>query len=324
MQKIMKINLSLALAFAVLALTIPALAEYPERTITYLLEHPPGGGTDRTHRAFAPFFSKALGGKVALVNKPGSGGAISNNALATAKPDGYTMGTVNLPHSVIHMIQKDVSFTPDSFTMLGTVNFDPTSIAVRIDSPIKTLEDLIKAGKEAKGNFIIGGIASSAHGINITMIARKAGVDFKLVNLGGGGPSRAALLGGHVKAIAIGLSPIIKHQDKLRILVQTSKKRTDIAPNIPTAAELGYEVVGGVYRPIAVPKGTSAPIVQKLRTAFEKAMKDPELHKAAKKGKVPLTYIGGPETEKIMKDLYVKYKKLHEEIPELKKLIKKK
>ena len=313
------------LVLLLLVWTVPAWADYPERTITYLIEHPPGGGTDRTHRTFAPFFAKALGGKIALVNKPGSGGAISNNALATAKPDGYTIGTVNLPHSVIHMIQKDVSFTADSFTMIGTVNFDPTAVAVRIDSPIKTLEDLMIACKDAKGNFIIGGIAASSHGVNMKMIAKKAGVDFKMVNLGGGGPMRAGLLGGHVKAICIGLSPIVNHQDKLRILVQTAKERTKIAPKIPTTVELGYPgVVGGVYRPIAVPKGTPSPIVQELRTAFKKAMDDPELHKAAQKGKVPLSYISGPETKEIMKDLYVLYQKLHKEIPELKKLIKKK
>ena len=324
MKNQLKCSLVMALSLLVVAFAMPALAEYPEHTITYLLENAPGGGTDRTHRAFAPFFAKALGAKVALVNKPGSGGAICNNALATAKPDGYTLGTVNLPHSVLHMIQKDVKFNPESFRMLGTVNFDPSCIAVRVDSPIKTLEDLIKACKDAKGNFIIGGIPSNVHGINMKIIAKEAGVEIKLVNFGGGGPIRAALLGGHVKAIAMGLSPLVNDQDKLRILVQTSEKRTKIAPKVPTCKELGYDLVGGVYRPIAVPKATPAPIVKKLRDAFEKAMNDPDLHMAAQKGKVPLTYISGEQTEKIIQDLYVQYKKLHEEIPELKKLIKKK
>jgi tripartite-type tricarboxylate transporter receptor subunit TctC len=306
------------------AFSAAAQADYPERTITYLLENPPGGGTDRTHRAFAPFFQKYLGGTFALVNRPGAGGAVAQNELASAKPDGYTIGTVNLPQSVLFMIQRNVRFSVDSFTMIGCVNFDPSSISVRKDSDIKNLTDLFDATRKAEGEFIIGGDISSPHGLNTILLAKKAGVKFKYVYMGGGGPTRAALLGGHIPAMTLGLTAVARHRDQLNILVQTAKERASHAAWVPTARELGYDVVGGVYRPLAVPKETPIEIVEKLREAFAKAMKDPDLEAVMEKQKVPLKYFSGPEIEQIMRDQYNAFKALHEEIPELRKLIKKK
>ena len=130
-------------AITLLALTIldviPAIAAYPERAITYIVAYRVGGGSDRTSRAFVPFLQKHLGGKIAILNKPGAGGNIGFNEIATAKPYGYTIGMTNFPQTIVGPIMGKVNFTIKDFEWLGNINRDPTAIAVLQSSEYKSL-----------------------------------------------------------------------------------------------------------------------------------------------------------------------------------------
>lgn len=305
----------------------PAQAAFPERTVTFYIMHKPGGGTDTTFRAFLPFFEKHLGGKVAAVNKTGAGGAKMLNFLARAKPDGYTIGSTNLPNFPVNLIIREkLHFTIDSFDQIGAVAIDPTSIYVRADSKYKNFNDLVTDAKNNPGKVTIGIASYRNHGLTVLRAEQALGVDFNLVVFGGGGPTRKAVLGGHVPAGTQSAGGVMRfHPKKLRVLVQFAPKRVAHALDVPTIKELtGAKVYHNVVRMAGAPKGLPKKTLAKIRNAWKAAMKDPTWLKTAKKLGMPVNYISGEEADKMTKVMYKELKDLFNSDPALMKLAKKK
>ena len=196
MSKIMKYFI----IYGVLVMTgfhsAPATAAYPERAINYIVAYRVGGGSDRTSRAFVPFLEKHLGkgAKIAIINKPGAGGNIGFNAIANAKPDGYTIGMTNFPQAIVGPIMGKVKYTIKDFDFLGNVNRGPTTFAVLNTSKYKSLADLMADVKKNPGKISMGMAAlSSVHSIGTSKFMVKTGLKLNKVPFGGGGPARNAL-----------------------------------------------------------------------------------------------------------------------------------
>lgn len=276
-----------------------AHADYPERAITFVVPYAVGGGSDRTARALIPYLEKYLGdgAKIAVVNKPGAGGSVAWAGMATAKPDGYTIGMVNLPDAVTGpMLNPDVGYKVDSFVYIGAINKEPTTITVNADSPIKDLAGFIAAAKAKPGKVTVGMPSlSNVHSVGATKFAAEVGIDINKIPLKGGGPTMNALLGGHIESAALSVGAVSKKKDKVRILVQMAKERAATAPNVPTTVELGYKSTNYVIRSFAAPKGTPTPVLAKLRAAFKEAMDDAAFQKAAAKQRIAVDYIPGDE-----------------------------
>jgi len=305
------------------AAALPVQAAYPDRTVKFYILFPPGGGSDTAFRAFLPTFSKHLGGKIAAVNKPGAGGAKMLNFLARAKPDGYTIGTTNLPHLVISgIIRKGLHFNLDSFDHFGTVNIDPTTVFVRADSKYKTFKELLADAKKNPGAIAMGGANYRNHGLTLLRMQDALGIKFNLIDFAGGGPTRKAVLGGHVPAAAISTGAVIRfHPKKIRVLVQFSPKRMPHAPNIPTFEELtGHKIYHHVVRMGGAPKGLPKKVLAKLRKAWKDGMTDPAWIKKAKKLKLPVTYRSGEEADRMARKMDKDLRKIFQEIPALQKL----
>ncbi|HAA92964.1 MAG TPA: hypothetical protein DCE33_10985, partial [Rhodospirillaceae bacterium] len=314
-------------AIGTAAIATPGQAAFPERTVTFYIMHKPGGGTDTTFRAFLPYFEKHLGGKVAAVNKTGGGGAKMLNFLARSKPDGYTIGSTNLPNFPVSLIlRKGLHFTIDSFDQIGAVNLDPTAIYVRADSKYKDFKQVVADAKKNPGKVTLGFPNYRNHGLTILRIQEALGIKFNLVPFGGGGPTRKAVLGKHVPMGTQSAGANTRfHPKKLRILVQFAPKRTAHAPSVPTITELtGAKVYHTVVRMAGGPKGMPKEVLTKLRSAWKAAMHDPAWLKQAKKLKLPVKYISGEEAQKMSHQMYKDLKKLFDETPGLKKLAKKK
>lgn len=280
---------------SVLLLTGPAFAEYPERNITYIIPSSAGGGTDTTARTLIPFLEKALGGTIVPVNKPGGGGSIGISAVVNAKPDGYTLGQPQVPALVAKQFEsKKIKFGSASVEYIGRIAYDAMVIGVAPNSPIKNLKDLIAHAKEKPGDFTCAtpGIGGTAH-LYTHLFMKANGIDLTMVPFKGGGKSRAAFLGGHTTGACMNSAGLAKAKNKVRLLAQASGTRLAALANVPTFKEQGYDIVGGTQRIIAAPKGTPAAIVQKLRVAMAKVMKDPAYLAVAKKSKVPVDYIDG-------------------------------
>lgn len=265
--------------------TLPTVAQaqaFPTKPITLIVPWPAGGSTDRHHRALAELASKHLGQNIIIENKPGAGGTLGPSTMAlTAKPDGYTiaqfpMGMLRVPH-----MQK-VNWDPiKDFTFIMGVSGYTFGFTVRADSPFKTFKDYVEAARKEPGKIDYGstGIGTSPH-LLMEELADNAKVTLNHVPFKGNADLQQALLGGHVMAQsdASGWDKFVDN-GQMRLLVTFGEKRTKRWPTVPTAKDLGYNVVSSSPYGLVGPKGMDPAIVKTLHDAFKKAMDDPEHQK---------------------------------------------
>ena len=296
---------TLAAAAAILAastLAFPALAEYPEKPIEIVVGYSSGGGTDVMARAVAKYFEIALGDGASVVvkNMPGAGGQIGFTEVAKAKPDGYTLGTFNLPAALALTYDRKADYDASSFTYLANFVEDPNTVVVSATSEFKTLDQLLAAAKADPGAITMG---LSALGGNdhfaANMLSDATGAEFTLVPFKGASMARTALMGQHVAAGTMTLSQTVSFKDDLRVLAVLSDKRSSFRPDVPTAKELGYDVKMSSLRGIVAPAGLPAEITEKLLKALTdvNAMEDFQ-SMMAKQGN-PMSFVAGKDFEDI-------------------------
>jgi tripartite-type tricarboxylate transporter receptor subunit TctC len=136
------------LVMAALCVGASAFAQYPNRPLTLVVPWGAGGGTDAVARFIASLMEKDLGQPVNVVNRTGGSGVVGHSAIATAAPDGYTIGMITVEITQMHH-QKLTELDPASYTPIALVNLDPAGFQVRADSPYKTLADVLAAIKAA-------------------------------------------------------------------------------------------------------------------------------------------------------------------------------
>lgn len=296
MNRIIALRLILVVA---LAFSAPAIAAYPEQPITVIVSFPAGGGADVGTRLITPFIERYLpGAKFVVINKPGAGGDIGTMAIAQAKPDGYTIGLLNVPTSLMQLQERELQWNLSSLTPIANLMADPAVLAVKADSKYKTLADVLADAKARPGmvSVSVSGAGTNTH-LDVVNLQNATNAKFLLAPFGGGGPSRQALLGGHVDVMASALIDTQRfiEQGQLRGLAIGTKTRYPLAPEIPTYIEQGVNLTGGATRGFVGPKGLPPDVVAKLATAIDKALKDPELVQKAKEFALPLMYIGPAE-----------------------------
>jgi tripartite-type tricarboxylate transporter receptor subunit TctC len=254
--------------------------EYPAQSITWMIDRPPGSGTDVVSRVIAPTASKILGREIIPVNKPGAGGAVAAGILASAKPDGYTVLAFTMSGlTVVPHIEK-VSYDPlkDIIPIAHFGTFH-CAVMVRPDCPHNSFKDMIDYARKNPGkvSFGIVGVGNAPH-LDFELVLQQENVNIPIVPFGGAPPTLTALLGGHVTAAGVGASNWMPNYKagKVKLLATTTEKR--ILPEVPALREFGYPFhnLSTEYYLIAVPKGTPAPVVAKLEGAIRKAMETPE------------------------------------------------
>jgi tripartite-type tricarboxylate transporter receptor subunit TctC len=252
---------------------------FPNKPITLIVPWPAGGSTDRHHRALAELAGKVLGQTIIVENKPGAGGTLGPSQMAaTAKPDGYTiaqfpLGMLRLPH-----MQK-VAFDPiNDFTFIIGVSGYTFGFVVRADSPHKTFNEYIEAARKAPGNINYGstGIGTSPH-LLMEELAAAAKVELNHIPFKGNADQMQALIGGHVMAAsdATGWDKFVD-AGQMRLLLTFGEARTARWPSVPTAKDLGYNVVSTSPYGLVGPKGMDPAVVKTLHDAFKTAMDDPK------------------------------------------------
>ena len=294
---------------ALLATAGRALAAgWPERPITFVCPWPAGGTADLTMRALCTAAGRHLGQTIVVENKAGASGMLGLQAMAAARPDGYTVG------------QIPISIT--RFSQLGTVKIDPLKdltylartsgqtfgIAVRAEAPWKTLKDFVAAAKAAPGKLTYGsaGIGGATH-VGMEEFAAVAGVQFNHIPYKGGAPALQDLLGGQIDSLADSSSwaPHVT-AGKLRLLATWGEKRTQDFPNVPTLRDQGFDVVVDAPNGVGAPKGLDPAIERRLREAFKVAAASPEFTAACDKIDAPVMYLDGPDYEKYVQATYRK------------------
>ena len=298
-----------------------AAAAYPERVITLLVAYPPGGGTDLIARALAPYIEKNLGGgaRIVVVNRSGAGGEVGFAAIAAASADGYTIGFVNTPPLLTIPIERQAQFSWQRFEYLGNIIDDPCNFSVHADTSLKNLAELAAYARANPGEVTVGttGIGSDDH-LAMLKFERAAGVKMRHIPFKGSAEVRAAIAGKQILVAAINIGEALQYQKggtPLRNLVQMSPARTNLAPDLATAKEQGYDIEMSSLRGLAAPKGLPREIREQLVRAVERSVADPEFQARAAQFFSPLRYLPPAQYEALVREADAAYRAMWKEMP---------
>ncbi|MFT6388155.1 MAG: tripartite-type tricarboxylate transporter receptor subunit TctC [Cellvibrionaceae bacterium] len=222
--------------------------------VNYIIPFGPGGESDISARFQQSFFKEKFKQDLVISYKPGGGGAVGWASLNGLNGDGHTIMGVNLPHIIIKPAQKEVGFTTDSLTAFYWFHFTPDAIVVTADSPFKNLQDFIDAAKQSPAAVTMSGSGkASANHLAQIKFDKMADIKTTYVPFKGTGASVTALLGKQVRA-SWGYTTVGATQgEAVRLLAVAMDARHPLFPDVPTFKELGYDIVGGAYRGIALP-----------------------------------------------------------------------
>jgi tripartite-type tricarboxylate transporter receptor subunit TctC len=253
-------------------------AGFPSRPITIQVAYPAGGTTDREIRVLADLVSKEIGQPVIVENKPGAGGTIAASSLAAAgKADGYTLAQAPVTLFRMPHIQK-VAWGPlRDFTYVTGLSGYVLGVAVPAASPFKTWEDVVRYARANPGmvSYCSVGIGSTQH-LGMADIEKKTGLKFNHIPYKGGAETTRAILASEVMQSADALSTLTVLGDKVRILMVWEPQRYPELPDVPTARELGIDIVYQSPYGLVGPKGIPRDVVNKLYRIFQKALNDPK------------------------------------------------
>lgn len=279
---------------------------YPQKPIEVILPYEPGGPTDLGIRAIVEEVSKILKTPIIPTNKPGGGGILGTSYVVNAKNDGYILlGTSAPPITNMPVIKpKEAKYDPlKDLEPLASCAVIVSSISVRSDSQFKTFEDLEKYVKENPGKLSIGISGIGLQPWFVYQILRFRGLEMNVIITKGVPQLTTFLLGGHVdvSASAFGAETVHVKEGKIRPLAIILDRRLPDFPNIPTIAEKGYPdaaLVGwiGFFAPKGIPKQA----LETLVSAFETAMKNPEVKDKLEKGTLFPDYKPPAELKKII------------------------
>ena len=275
------------IALATLAGIGPAAAEFPERPIRIVVPFAPGGNTDVTARIIADRLRQELGTTVLVENKPGASGMIGMDSVARAAPDGYTLlVSANSMVSVPAIYGNAPYDWKTAFQPISHIQSVPAVLVVTVGSPIKTLADFIKVGRDTPGKMAVAdsGVGTTNH-ICLELMSEATGAKFTLVHYKGSGGAVADVVGGQVPAQLDQVNSAIGYikGGKLRALAVSSDKRLPELPDVPTMKESGVAGLGnftfstyiGLFGPTKMPPE----VLAKLHDAMVKVLADPAVVK---------------------------------------------
>ena len=289
---VLKISVAAVLAVAPLAAAKAASNDYPNKPINYIIPFNAGGESDVSARFQQSVWEKYAGVPVVIQYMAGAGGAQAWSQLNSMEGDGYTIMGINLPHTILQPMEKDVGYTTDELTPVHYFHYTPDAIFVSKDSQFKTLKELIEYAKKNPGLVTFSGSGSnSSNNLAQVRFDELAGTKTTYVPFSGTGPAVTAILGNQTTAGFNYVTSGINQGDAMRMLAVASEKRLPAFPDVPTFRELGIDLVGGAYRGIAVPKSTPENIRQKLSDIIGKINDDPGFKKKMEDGGFVLTDI---------------------------------
>ncbi len=282
--------LTLLAASPLLALPRSAAAQsYPTRPIHLIVPYPPGGPTDVVARILANSLGAKLGQTIVVDNRPGgAAGTVGAHVVVSADPDGYTIllnqaGSLTIAPSLYKLDYDPLK----AFAPIGIVASSPEILAVHPSVPAKSVPEFIAYAKSNPGkiNFGTPGTGTLPHllGVQFQLAANIKVTD---VPYRGAGPAVVDLLAGRMQMMIDSTSVLLAHihAGKIRALAVTSDKRIPQLPDLPTFAEAGYpQLTESLWTGLLAPAGTPAPIIQKISSALDEALKTPEVAKAYEK-----------------------------------------
>lgn len=300
------IGLLMVVALGVIACQ-PSAAAYPTKDIDMVVPWPAGGQIDTIARAAAEDAQKVLGKSINIRNVPGGGGTIGCAEAAKAKPDGYTLLVPSIGPIVIAPQTQQVPYDPlNGFVPVIQYGSAPLVLAVKADSPYRSLKDVAEAAKTKKITY---GISGEATINNLTMLLFQKEAAITLTPVPGYASSVdnvTAVVGSHIDMGIVEATGAVGFvQDKKARLIATFlEKRSDLLPDVPTAIEQGYKVSGVGWNGVSVPKGTPKEVVTRLHDAFKKAIETESFKETCKKLRFAVAYLSSEDFDKQIRSDY--------------------
>ncbi len=313
---IVYLSITFILAFSGLGHAQEDVSKYPSKPSTYVCPVPPGTGTDLSIRLVAKELEKILGQPVVVVNKPGAALTIGTAFVATAKPDGYTIGFTGGPPLFFTPLLEKVPYHPINdlrmVAQYGGFNF---GVIVKGDSPFKTFKDLVDYARQNPKKLAYGttGTNSMPH-ITMERIAKQENIQITHIPFKGTPESQTALLGGHILAAAGDFGVSLVESGQTRVVMLLKEEKSPEYPNVPILKELGYDLPYPMIISVITAKAVPDAIVAKLGDAFLKATKEPAFIKGMKELHLPIMYRNGKELDAYVAKNYEYYTKLFKEL----------
>jgi len=270
-------------AVALAAGTVHAADDFPTQPIRMIVGFPPGGISDVVARAVANEAGNVLGQSIIIENRPGAGTTIASEAVARSKPDGYTLLFQDLTtHAINASLYKRLPFdTLKDFTPVALVSSTPLLLVVNADSPVKSVEELNQRINEKPDTYFYG---SSGNGTIIhlasEMMNRAVGNKIEHVPYKGSAALVTSIISGDIEYAFSSMPPAISQVQagKLRALAVTTPERVSALPDVPTVREAGVPAAElTLYSGILAPAGVPDDVLEKLNSAFSKAVATPAI-----------------------------------------------
>ena len=274
---------SVVLGAASASLAAPALAQgFPSKPIRLVVPYSAGGGADTTARLIAPKLQEALGQTVVIDNKPGAGGAIGDDFVAKASPDGHTLLIGAFAHAVNPSLMAKMPFrTPDDFAPVSLLVTVPELLVVTPSFPAKTVGELVAMAKAQAGklSYASSGNGSAQH-LAAELFKMRTGTDIQHVPYKVGALAVADVAAGHVPCYFGNRSSALPQvrAGRVRALAVTSPQRSPAAPEIPTMAEAG--VTGceiSEWNALLAPAGTPPATIDRLNVELVKILRQDDI-----------------------------------------------
>ena len=278
----------------------PLRAEYPERPITIIVPWGAGGGTDATGRILATLLEQQLGVPVSVVNRTGGSGVVGHSAIATAEPDGYTLGVVTVEIGMMHW-QGLTELTYEDYTPLALYNADPAGLQVRVDAEWQSAQEVLDAVKAEPGAYKSSGTGQGGiwH-LALAGMLQEAGIApdaAPWVPSQGAAPGLQDLVAGGVDIVTCSVpeAQALLEAGRVKSLAVMSEERNPTFPDVPTLKEAtGLDWTVAAWRGIAGPAGMPQEVADKLVPLLQEIWEGQEFRDFMAQRGFGLVW-GGPE-----------------------------
>ncbi len=292
--------LSLSTAFGAIV-----QGSWPTRSITMIVPFPPGGLADLVARPVAEAMSRELGQPVVIENKGGAGGGIGMSLAAKSKPDGYTILMALSSLTVIPeadlLLGRTPMFTLNDLRPVARYTADPTVLAVRAESPWKSVQEFVDDAKKRPGaiNYGSSGNYGTMH-VPMEILAQVSGSKLTHIPFTGAGPAVVALLGGQIDAVSTGPATVLQHvkAGKLRVLGHWGNGKLGSMPDVTSLKDAGFNAEYAQWSGLFIPSATPEPVAQRIRAAARAAAQDAKVKEVILGAGSPVQFQDSPDFEK--------------------------
>jgi tripartite-type tricarboxylate transporter receptor subunit TctC len=277
--------------------------EFPTKPINFLTGYTAGSSGDVVFRPLGESAAKILGQPIVIQNRPGAATALALSQLMNEKPDGHSIGFM-VGSSILqpHLEKLPYSATRDFTPIIKFADF-VMGVVVHASSPWKTWQEFTAYAKANPGKIKYAH-AGAVNRFSMEGFAKEAGLSWVPVTYKGSAEAIVAILGKHVDAFAGGsdFAPYVK-SGELRLLVTYGRTRYSVYPDTPTFRDLGYKTWMASPCVVVAPKGTPAPIVNKLHDAFKQSMDDAAFQRTLANLNMNMGYANPADSAKFISDL---------------------